>query len=88
MALDKFKQLVLTALCIAAISLQAESKPNILIVLLDDFGTGHFAPVARQLNVIDVDPAFLEYTASLEETYDPKVALEASRRSPLARIAF
>ncbi|WP_168442242.1 sulfatase family protein [Pontiella desulfatans] len=67
--------------CISAVSLQAVPKPNVLVVMLDDFGTGHFAPVARQLKLTEVDPAFLDYTASLEESYDPQVALEASRRA-------
>ena len=66
---------------ISVLTLHAAQKPNILVVMLDDFGTGQFAPVARQLNVTDVDPAFREYTAALEETYDPQVALEASRRA-------
>lgn len=63
------------------VSALAADRPNILVIMLDDFGTGQFAPVARQLNVTDVDPAFREYTAALEEAYDPQVALEASRRA-------
>ncbi len=77
---DVLKSVLVMAVALVTFSASAES-PNILVVLLDDFGTGQFAPVARHLNITDVDPAFLEYTAGLEETYDPQVALEASRRA-------
>ena len=36
--------------------------PNILIVLVDDFGTGHFAPVAKQLELNEVDPDRIQET--------------------------
>lgn len=78
----QIKAFLFALLCTTGLVVQAEKvKPNILVVMLDDFGTGQFAPVARQLKVEDVDPAFREYTAALEETYDPQVALEASRRA-------
>ena len=76
------KRFITLLVCISALSLQAAQQPNILVVMLDDFGTGQFAPVARQLNVADVDPAFLAYSAALDESYDPQVALE-----PLGRYA-
>lgn len=72
---------LLAQLCLLGAGGYAADKPNILVVLLDDFGTGHFPPVARQLNVQDVDPAFKSYTAHLEETYDPQVALDAARKA-------
>jgi uncharacterized sulfatase len=56
-------------------------RPNILVVMLDDFGTGHFAPVARQLELAEVDPDFRAYTEQLDEPYDQQAALEASRRA-------
>jgi uncharacterized sulfatase len=85
-----FKACIFVMIGAAAFAAQAESdrphqqtrhRPNILVVMLDDFGTGQFAPVARRLKVTDVDPAFREYTAALGKTYDPQVALEASRRA-------
>jgi uncharacterized sulfatase len=80
MMFAKFKTVFFLLGCTAALSLQA-AKPNILVVLLDDFGTGHFAPVARQLELAEVDPAFQAYTEQLDEPYDQQVALEASRRA-------
>ena len=58
-----------------------EKKPNILIVVLDDFGTGHFAPIAKQLELAEVDPDFLVYSEQFDNAYAPQVALEASRRA-------
>ncbi|MDF7824605.1 sulfatase-like hydrolase/transferase [Pontiellaceae bacterium B12227] len=64
-----------------SVTVQAASKPNILVVMLDDFGTGHFAPVARQLELAEVDPDFRAYTEQLDEPYSQQAALEASRRA-------
>ncbi|VGO22900.1 sulfatase family protein [Pontiella sulfatireligans] len=75
-----FKRL-LVLIAVSASMLQAAEQPNILVVLLDDFGTGHFAPVARQLELDEVDPDFKAYTELLDEPYDQQAALEASRRA-------
>lgn len=67
-----------------AVGLQAVTaqRPNVLIVVLDDFGIGQFAPVARELELGEIDPEFLAYTLGLgAEAYDPKVALAAARRA-------
>ena len=69
--------------CAMAAALQAAEpvKPNVLVILMDDFGTGQFAPLARELEVEQVDPGLLAYTEELGEPYDPQVALDASRRA-------
>lgn len=72
---------IMAGICAAAFSVQAVSKPNVLIVLVDDFGTGHFAPVAKQLELDEVDPDFKAYTEQLDEPYNQQAALEASRRA-------
>ena len=55
-------------------------RPNILLVILDDLGIGQFGPVARQLELEDIDPALLAYTDQLgEDGYDKQVALETAR---------
>ncbi len=72
---------ILPLLAATAGLLHAAERPNVLVVLLDDFGTGQFAPMSRHLSVDELDPAFLAYTAGLDETYDPQVALDASRRA-------
>jgi len=61
----------------------ATSKPNVLVVLMDDYGVGQFGPLAKQLNLTQLDPSFLAYSAQLEAPYDydPQVALEASQRA-------
>jgi uncharacterized sulfatase len=81
MVFKRYKSLLLLAVCSIVLSLQAEAKPNILVVMLDDFGTGHFAPVAKQLELDEVDPDFKAYSEQLDEPYDQQAALEASRRA-------
>lgn len=82
MGCRKYIFLSLVAGVVIASSAQAvPKKPNILIVLMDDFGTGQFAPVAKQLELDEVDPTFKDYTDSLEENYDKQVALKAARRA-------
>jgi uncharacterized sulfatase len=55
-------------------------RPNILIILLDDLGIGQFAPVAKELELDQLDPGFLAYTDALgDDTYDKQTALEAAR---------
>lgn len=78
---DWLKKGVVAAACLAALSAQSSEKPNVLVILLDDFGTGQFAPMIKELEIDDVDPAFKEYTAHLGETYDPEIALSAARRA-------
>lgn len=57
-------------------------RPNILVILLDDFGIGQFAPVAQQLELDHLDPGFLAYTEALgDEAYDKQAALEAARNA-------
>jgi uncharacterized sulfatase len=57
-------------------------NPNILLVLLDDLGIGQFAPVAKQLELQQIDPGLLAYTDALgDETYDKQAALEAARNA-------
>lgn len=70
---------LLLACCLNATAAQ---RPNVLVVILDDFGIGQFAPVSREVELGQLDPAFLAYTLGLgDEAYDPKVALEAARRA-------
>jgi len=55
--------------------------PNILLVLMDDYGTGQFAPMARNLSLDQLDPELLAYTDSLgkKNAYDKQVALETAQ---------
>lgn len=56
------------------------TRPNILLVLLDDLGIGQCGPVARQLELDQLDPGFLAYTDALgDDAYDQQAALEAAR---------
>lgn len=72
---------LLLILACASMSVAAGEKPNILIILMDDFGTGQFQPIARQLELEDIDPGLLAYTDSLNEPYDKQAALDAARQA-------
>lgn len=57
-------------------------RPNILLIVLDDLGIGQFAPVARELELTEVDPALLAYTDALgADGYDKQTALDCARRA-------
>lgn len=73
--------LLLLALACAPMSPAAGERPNILIILMDDFGTGQFQPIARQLELADIDPGLLAYTDALSEAYDKQAALDAARQA-------
>ena len=58
-------------------------KPNVLLIVMDDFGTGQFAPMVKDLELEDLDPGFLAYTDRLEEefAYNKQAALKAAKRA-------
>jgi uncharacterized sulfatase len=66
---------------VAAAALPETPPPNVLIVVLDDFGVGQFAPVAKEVELGQIAPDFLAYTLGLgdDKSYDPKAALAAAR---------
>lgn len=60
---------------------EAAERPHVLVIVLDDFGTGQFAPMARQLELDQIDPGLLAYTDELDEPYDRQAALAAARHA-------
>ncbi|MBM3763656.1 MAG: hypothetical protein FJW36_25925 [Acidobacteria bacterium] len=59
----------------------AARRPNVLIVLLDDFGIGHCTPYSEGLKPEVLDPAYRAYLKSKKVPYEPEEALELSRRA-------
>ena len=77
----KVKALLL-AMALLPVQIYAASRPNIVLVLLDDFGVGQFAPMAKHLSVEDISHEHLQYVASLgDKRYTPGTALEFSQRA-------
>jgi len=65
-----------------ALAASAETPPNFLFIMLDDFGIGQFAPSAQNLTAADLDPDFVEYVKNLSSgTYPAEEALQAARIS-------
>lgn len=65
----------------AAASAAPPPRPNIVLVMMDDFGTGQFAPLAARLNDADVDPAFAEFLQRRNAGYTPAAALAMARQA-------
>ncbi len=55
--------------------------PNVVLVVMDDFGIGQFAPLAKNIETKQFDPAFVEYLKKREQPYTPAQALDFSRRA-------
>lgn len=79
----RFRSIIYAVWMIGCCSiLKGNTPPNVIVILMDDFGVGQFAPEARQLELKDLDPAFLAFTESLgSEGYDPNAALQAVQQS-------
>jgi len=54
-------------------------RPNVLIILMDDFGIGQFAPMIEDLELGDIDPGLVKYAIAADTPYSPAAALEAAR---------
>ena len=58
----------------------AEKKPNIVFIMLDDFGVGQFAPQSKSLRVDQFNPDHIKYIKSLKENaYSSEDALACSQ---------
>lgn len=66
---------------VAAAAWGATRKPNVLVVLMDDFGIGHFAPHAETVEPKTFDPGFVEFLERHGAGYSPGEALAMSRRA-------
>ena len=55
-------------------------KPNVVFILLDDFGYAQIAYNSEQISAEDYDPLFLKYTLENGD-YSPEKALEFSRKA-------
>lgn len=73
----RFRDLTLCSLLMGlSAHLRAAEPPNVLVILLDDFGIGQFSPMVRNLEIEDLDPGFLAYTAEQPDAYDPQAFLK------------
>ncbi|MBT3382627.1 MAG: sulfatase-like hydrolase/transferase [Prolixibacteraceae bacterium] len=63
-------------------------KPNVIFIMLDDFGYSQIAYNSEEINEGDYDPLFLKYTLENGD-YQPEQALEFSRQATptLSRMA-
>ena len=59
----------------------AERRPNIVVVVMDDFGIGHFAPLAQLERTGQFDPAFVDFLKRHDAAYTPQEALDFARRA-------
>lgn len=58
------------------------SKPNIVLVMMDDFGVGQFQPNSLHLKPGDNDPEFVKFVQGKgKRSYDPAGALKMAQRA-------
>jgi uncharacterized sulfatase len=65
-------------------------KPNVVVILSDDHGWGHFAANMGDFTIEQLNYGFIQRDINIgEEAYDPKVAMKAARMSTqnMARLA-
>jgi uncharacterized sulfatase len=60
---------------------QPSRRPNIVFVIMDDFGLGQFAPWAERLSTAQFDPAAVSYLARRGQRSSPEEGLEFARRA-------
>jgi uncharacterized sulfatase len=76
-----------TALSIGAPALLGQTKtatkrrPNIVLVVMDDFGIGSFAPHAQTIEAKDFDPSLTDYLRRRNAGYTPEEALRHARNA-------
>ncbi len=59
----------------------APRRPNVLIVLLDDFGIGHCTPYSESMKADILDPVYLAFLRDHKVAYTPDEPLALSRRA-------
>jgi len=65
----------------AACAFALPKRPNILVVVLDDFGIGQCSPYAESMTAADLDPAYADFLKRRKAGYEPELALDFSRRA-------
>ncbi len=65
----------------AAPALAAARRPNIFVLLMDDFGIGHCSPYSETMNAAMLDPAYREFLRNKDAGIEPEEALALSRRA-------
>lgn len=74
--------LLLVSYLLTGLTGQAASRPNIILIMLDDFGNGQFAPISRHLTVEDISQEHLDFVNSLgENSYTAAEALALSQKA-------
>lgn len=71
----------LLAAPLAALAQSSITKPNIIVVMMDDFGIGHFAPMAASMRAADCNRQYAAWLKSKKVTYTAEQALDLSRRA-------
>ena len=76
----RIKLLLFTVLFSAAVSVDADQRPNLLLIMMDDLGYGQCQFNNARLTVDQCDPYFVELVQRRQD-YTPEQALEMSRRA-------
>jgi uncharacterized sulfatase len=77
----KKRLICVAAIGLAGVGLQAqtgEKRPNFIVIMMDDFGVGQFAPLSSHITESSFDPQFQKFVEA-RGLYTPEQALKASR---------
>jgi uncharacterized sulfatase len=59
----------------------AVTRPNVVVVMMDDFGIGHFAPTAASMRAADLNRQYAAWLKTKGVKYTAEQALDCSRRA-------
>jgi len=65
----------------AASAQPKDRRPNVVLVVMDDFGIGQFAPHAAKVTPAMFDPGYREYLAAKNVPYSAEESIDIARRA-------
>lgn len=60
---------------------RSAARPNVIVVMMDDFGIGHFAPMAASMRAANLNRQYASWLQSKRIPYSADLALDCSRRA-------
>lgn len=66
---------------LAAAAAPPAKRPNILVVMMDDFGIGHCSPYSTAMTAKDMDPAYSDFLRRRKAGYEIDLSFEFSRKA-------
>ncbi len=78
--MERRSWLAAPALALGQTTAKAE-RPNIVVLMMDDFGIGHFAPMAARMKAADFHPEYAQWLKAKGVPYSAEQALDCAQRA-------